>query len=554
VPGQRVSEEDDRQYAEPVDPWATAEAAAVAAGGHPLFPGSSPPFPTHAGPTHPGPTYPGSPSDESGSPGWANGGSPAQPGPPGRPGSGAGPGGSGSDGKRRGRGRRAYAIGALTLTVVLAAGAALTWHFWPGYRALDYRSLTSPQRIKPAIPVDYTWSDAEVLGDRVYFASSDTDTGAVGVVAIDAGDKAPAWTSTAAGTPAGPTTRWRSMVALPVGVALFTETDTTTGKRDMAVLDAEHGTLRWHRALGDDDDVFFAGDVAVLVDRTEHRLLGVTLTDGKVRWEQLDPKTDSGTQTSVVLSTSPDDLAGPATVAGRPLAPDFGGDPRIVQISADQTARVLDARSGKVLGTRANVAGTNDEVIAHNGRLIVRESENAQRIVSYGLDRIGAGQPHVLYSAQAQNGQLSQVTPCGDDRVCLVEEAGDAKSAEVVAVDAAKGGRLWHRVLPDVTALIPVGEAVLADTTSDTTLLDANGGKVWTSPGVAARLNGGNLLEFNQPLSGSPGNPALAGQHLGDDPVQLGPLSDVRSETCSWNTSVLACVAEKDFVLQHFTK
>jgi molecular chaperone HscA len=448
-------------------------------------------------------------------------------------------------------------IGALALTVVVAAGAVLTWHFWPGYRALGYHPLSSPQRIKPAVPVSSTWSDAEVLGDRVYFASSNSDTGTVGVVAIDDGDKTPAWSSTGAGTPYGAVTRWKAMEALPTGVALFTETDTTTSKREMIVLDADKGTLRWSRALGGDDDVYFAGDVAVLVDRVEHRLLGLALTDGKVRWEQADPKPDSGTQTNVLLSTTPDGLSGPATVAGRPLASDFDGDPRIVQISADKSARVLDSKSGKILGTRVNVAGTNDEVIAHNGRLLVRESENAQRIVSYGLDQIGAGEPQVLYTAQGQDGQISDVTPCGDDRVCLLETAGyDAKTAQVVAVDAAKGGRLWHRAEPGADALVPVGEAVLVTATSDTgydtKLIDAKGGQVWTSPGVAARLDAGNLLEFNQPLSGSTAKPSLAGQHLGDDPVPLGALNDVRSDTCSWNKSLVACVADEDFVLQHF--
>jgi hypothetical protein len=75
---------------------------------------------------------------------------------------------------------------------------------------------------------------------------------------------------------------------------------------------------------------------------------------------------------------------------------------------------------------------------------------------------------------------------------------------------------------------------------------------VWQVPGRAARLDGGNLLRFNQALSTTPDNPALHGVHVGDDAVPLGALRDVRSQTCSWNTSVIACVADETFVLQRF--
>jgi hypothetical protein len=44
----------------------------------------------------------------------------------------------------------------------------------------------------------------------------------------------------------------------------------------------------------------------------------------------------------------------------------------------------------------------------------------------------------------------------------------------------------------------------------------------------------------------------VSGQHLGDDVRPLGALSDVRTTSCSWDTAVLACVGDKDFVLQKF--
>jgi len=66
------------------------------------------------------------------------------------------------------------------------------------------------------------------------------------------------------------------------------------------------------------------------------------------------------------------------------------------------------------------------------------------------------------------------------------------------------------------------------------------------------RLDGGNTLQFSKALSASADDPALAGEHLGDAAVPLGSLADVRSSTCAWDTSHLACVADQDFVVQRF--
>jgi len=255
--------------------------------------------------------------------------------------------------------------------------------------------------------------------------------------------------------------------------------------------------------------------------------------------------------THVLVVTTPDDLGGPATVPGRAYQPDLTDDPRIVQIGADKSARVLNADTGQVLTSRQNVAEPNDEVVAHNGRLIVLQPDD-QRIVSYQLDKFG--EPRVLYTTQAQNSQMKDVTPCGDDRVCFDETIGyDRTTAAVVALDVADGAQVWRYPLANVESLVPVGEAVIATTTTpETTLIDGDGEQVWTHTGEAARLNGGNLLEFSKPLSLYPDDPGLVGRHLGDAGQPLGTLAAIRSDTCSWDTSVLACSAEKDFVLQTF--
>ena len=237
-----------------------------------------------------------------------------------------------------------------------------------------------------------------------------------------------------------------------------------------------------------------------------------------------------------------------------PFAEPFDDDQRIVQIGADDSARVIDAGSGAVVsGPRPGVARTDDEIIAHDGRLIVAESTNARRLFAYDLDKL---EPKVLYTPPTADARIEHLTPCGTDRICLVETTGyDEQTAQVVAIDAADGGVVWRRGIANVTGLVPVGEAVLATRSTSpvqVSLLDAEGRLSWTRGGEVGRLDGGNTLQFSKALSASADDPAVAGEHLGDAAVPLGSLAGVRSSTCAWDTSHLACVADEDFVVQRF--
>jgi molecular chaperone HscA len=588
---QRGAGDDDRVYVEPVDPWATGEAAAIAAGGHGLYPGSSTSF---SGSPTSSPGAPGAPGHQPGSPA-AGGGDPSgdshggdshggdshggdshggdshggdshggdshggggvggrgdgddSGGPSAGGGHGPGGGQPGPDGRRPGRKARAlfefghggprqkaYVLGAGALAILLVVGGVVVWALWPGYRALNYQPLSLVRQVPAMAAVTSSFADAEVIGKRVYFASSDSKSGQIGVVAIDADATKPAWSGREAGT----ADRWESMTALPDGVALLSASD-ATGNRRVAVLDAKTGRLRWQRVLDTNDDLYFVGDLAVLADATRHQLSGLRLDNGSTNWTLADLKTTSGTSTSIFVATTAADLDGPATVGGRPLDPDVAGDNTIVQVSSDRSARVIDARTGKVRAVAQGVADTNDEVVAHDGRLIVRQSEGIQRIVSYPLDKLG--EPKSLYTPKSDNNHLTHLTPCGD-RICFVEDAGyDTKTDVVTAVDLDKGGQVWHHPLADVAGLVPVGSNLLVTTSVTTTLLDGAGTEVWSNGGATARLDAGNLIEFAKPLSSIADDPSVAGQHLGDQPVQLGPLNDVQSDTCSWNTSVIACV------------
>jgi molecular chaperone HscA len=512
------------QYAEPVDPWATGEAAAFAASGGapPYFPSSGAPAGHTAAPLPPDPTWLAS----------------AQ-----RP----------ADAPVKAYRKKWFWLVAAAVVVVLGAGATLTVMFWPGYRALDYRPLTESKQVvlAPAVPVSFGFSDTAMIGNRVYFASA-SDEGRLGVVAADADTGKEIWKNTNAGS----ADRWDGMVALPAGVAVFTDTDSTTSTSRMAVLGAQKGDLLWQRTLGDDDGVYFSGSIAVLVDRVAHRLVGLRLADGTVAWQKANPKTDSGTATAVYAATTSEDLTGPATLGGAAFQPDVDDDQRLVQISADRSVRVIDAATGEVVKEQRQpgIADTDAPVLAHDGRLIVGESNNnAQRILAYDLDELG--EPDVLASLPT-GVRASRLTPCGRDRVCWIETTTyDTKTTKVAGVDVTDGSGGWRTAVAGTDDLVPVGDHLLtSQSTSPPTaaLLDAKGKVAWTANGVAARLDGGNVLLFSKAPSTSADDPSVSGRHLGDGEQPLGPLRGVRSATCSWNTSVIACVAEDDFRLQRF--
>lgn len=502
-------EEPSREYATPVDPWAEGEAQARAAGAQLPY-SMDPPTSPAAGAT----TVPAYLNTDPG---------------------------AGSPPYRK----KFWILGGSALAVAVALGVTVALVLRPAYPGLDFQSLTEVARIQPIAPITSGWSDAEVIGDRAYFAALD-EQGQVGVTAFDIDSKQEVWKSRAAGAAKG----WAQMIALPGAVALISDPDYTTSRARLVVLDGKTGKLRWEYALGSSDTVHFGADIVLVVDRERGTLHGLELTSGKERWQS--PSPDGSASNAVLDVTMPGDLTGPAGSLGRPFDPDLSDDDQVVQIASDRSARVIDVRTGEAGKPRADVAYTSDKMVAHHGRLFVEES-SSDRLLAYDLAKLNTAEPAILYTAP-KDAQVDALTPCGDDRICFVETTGYARDkAQVVAYDLKNNREAWRKPAAGAEALIPVGDAVLAVADDTTTLFDQSGTAVWSgTPGAAVRLNAGNVLQFSDTLSTSVSDRTLVGVHPGDDPVQLGLLRDVRSGTCAWNTSVLACVTEKDFVVTRF--
>ena len=186
---------------------------------------------------------------------------------------------------------------------------------------------------------------------------------------------------------------------------------------------------------------------------------------------------------------------------------------------------------------------------------MVDDTGSRYRLLAYDLTR--TAEPTVLHTAVDSGRRAEALVACGKHRACLLEAtSGDREANEVVL--AGEGVETQRQAAAGAKELIAVGEHLVVRRQYPqpaSTLLGATGQPVLRDrDGVAVRLDAGNVLLFADPLSSAEGNRSLAGLALGEPrPHELGEARDIRSETCSWNTSVLLCGAAEDFVLYRFT-
>ncbi|MCI4062230.1 PQQ-like beta-propeller repeat protein [Micromonospora sp. R77] len=427
------------------------------------------------------------------------------------------------------------------------AVAALFWFTRDRHPELDFHTVAEVRRIPAGAerPADMFTA---IVGDRAYLAYP-RDDNRLEVVAADAATGKELWRRQSAAT----ADRWDRIVALPGGVALFADAAGTSTTRELEVLDATSGGQRWHRPVYGDDELLVSGDAAVLVDRTGKRLVGLDPRTGAERWVRADPQDEYGnSRTSVHLVHSAEGMAGPGFADGASRDPGADDTGRLVQVSADRSVRLIDMTGGGEVRRRTNVARPDDLVVAYEDRLYVAGDDG--RLLAYDLGSLA--EPRVLYTAPDDEHRTRDLVPCGEHRACLLEVRGaDQSTAEVVAAAEGKKAERWSA--PGADHLVPVGDAVLATRTYPdpaVTLFGADGKRLLDArDGVAVRLDAGNLLVFAEALGSGEDNRSVAGVGAASGQVaELGQLKGVRGASCSWNTSVIACGAQQDFVLYRF--
>ncbi|MEH0826081.1 MULTISPECIES: Hsp70 family protein [unclassified Micromonospora] len=519
---------------------APAPAAAPAAAGHGKTATAATlprPAPTPPDPYLPGQAVPPAAGPVAGAPGVPRSAPPVSPAPGGGP---AGP----------ARGRRGLWIGlAAGLALVGVVAATALWLTRDRYPALEFRTpevVATPKAGAERATAMFT----AVLGDRAYLAHRLPDD-RLEVVGVDAGSGGELWRrQTRAGAQ-----QWAGLRALPGAVAVLADAPGDSTPRDLLVLDAGSGEERWRLSLHGDDDLHYTRDTVVWVDRTGDRLVGLRLRDGRETWRRDSPRSEYGeSRTRVVRVGTAESSGGAASFSGVPTVPWLGTADRLVQVGADRSVRLIDMGSGDVLRSRPNVADVDDLVAAYGDRLYVTEDERGYRLLGYDLASLA--EPDVLHSAPDDGRRPKSLVACGEHRACLLEVPdGETARTEVVVATEGKGSRHW--AAPEADGLVPVGEHLLVrrdSPQSAVTLFDADGRAVLPDrDGVAVRLDAGNLLIFAEPPSTVEDDRSLAGMAVGaDSPFEMGQLKDVRSGSCSWNTTVIACGREKDFVLYRF--
>jgi molecular chaperone HscA len=295
----------------------------------------------------------------------------------------------------------------------------------------------------------------------------------------------------------------------------------------------------------------------VVVEAKERRLVGLDPRTGDTRWDRPNPgKADGLTGTAVYPVQTVADVTGPASTGGRPFAPVADDDQRLVQIGADRSATVIDARDNRELAKRTNVADPSDDVVAYNGRLLVAANEDGYRLSSYDLDTMG--EPTNLYTAPDDRYQLEVLAMCGEARACLLDSiSSDAKSTSVVAIDLEKGGELWRKPAPEADLLVHFDEEVVAQATSSANrfqIFDPDGNLLLEREGAVGRVDAGNLLLFDE-IASSTDDYSVAGMHAGSkDVIEMGQLKDVKTDSCSWNATHIVCAGQADFLVARFAR
>ncbi|MEV0004140.1 Hsp70 family protein [Micromonospora sp. NPDC050980] len=454
-----------------------------------------------------------------------------------------------ADGATRGGARRGRWLAAgAGLVVVAVAAATLLWVFRDRHPALDFQTPVLVETVAVGDERPGAMFTATV-GDRAYLAWSLPDD-RLAVRAVQAATGRQIWAART-GVSAE---RWAGIRALPDGVAVLADASGSSTPRPLVVLDGDTGEQRWDTSIAGDDEIFLGADTLVRLDRAGDRLVGLRLDDGRERWTRTNPRTEYGdARTVVVPVATAEALDGAAHPDGTPRAPWSGEADRLVQVGADRSVRVLDVTTGRVLRSRGNVADLDDPVAARDDRLYVAESDRGLRLVSYDLGSLGT--PDVRYEATARDSRVKALVTCGKHRACLLEVPGaGADGTQVVVATEGEGSRRW--AAPQATRLVPLGEHLLAQRTlprDSVTVFAPDGEPVLRGrDGVAVRLDAGNLLLFDKEPSGYEDDRVLAGFAVDGKPVEMGQVKQIRSESCSWNTEMLVCGAEKEFRLYRF--
>ncbi|MDG4791401.1 PQQ-binding-like beta-propeller repeat protein [Micromonospora sp. WMMD1102] len=390
-------------------------------------------------------------------------------------------------------------------------------------------------------------------GDRAYGAYQRTDRRLDIAVLDTESAKVERWITTEAGAE-----RWNWIKALPDVLLVKADVVGSTDSGDLIAYDPANGAKLWSRQVHGADEFYFFDKYVVVLDGTADTLVGINARTGR-EWRQPSPKGEYDSDSAVYPVRTVREVGGPAGSSGDAALPNRGDEPRLVQIGADDSIRVVDVTNGRVLKSRPDAADTDDVVLAYEGQLFVAPKADGYGLARYDLTTLAA--PTSIYRAADKSRRPTALQPCGERQVCLLETAGsDAATTELLAVrtdqdDSQRAA--WRKKVPQAQELLPVGERALVRlgvTEPVSKLFATDGAEKMSRDGIAARVDGGNLLVFAKEPATYSQDVSIAGVVAeSGEPTELGQLKEVVPASCSWNTSVVVCGARSEFVVAGFT-
>jgi molecular chaperone HscA len=439
------------------------------------------------------------------------------------------------------RRRLTWIAGAAAL-LVLAVVATVAFVTLRGrVSEVEFTTLRSGLSVNIADASKVDGATTATLGDRAYYGWLIDKTLHMGAIDLK-GDK-PLWGGVKVEADAR---SWR-FYALPD--ALVAISDGSSGPGALYVFDVKNGNERFHVPFGDRDRAYFNDSFLVLHLYDTKELSGRSWTTGETKWIRPNPKVDSSDDASMAGETALADFNGPGDFSGRPVADNFADEPkRLVQLGADKKFYLVDATNGETIREWNGVYDSSMKYFASDGKFFVT-SDSPYRIQAYDLNK--QGEPQTVYTAQESRRRVDTMVPCGSGRVCVLDTLGsDEKTTEVVTIDVTKQEQLWRKPAPGADLLVPMGDQVLATSTSGTAgsfLYSADGAKQLLSDeaqkSFGARVNASSLLFFSGDINSyGNGDLSLIGVSAATGKrTALGPLNKVRGTSCSWSESAIVC-------------
>ncbi|GAA2626121.1 hypothetical protein GCM10010399_66970 [Dactylosporangium fulvum] len=445
--------------------------------------------------------------------------------------------------------RTGLLVGVAAAVVVLAVLAAGGYFFFFRDRdtVVDFKTLTNVGSLDLGDPNKIDDLVTATLGDRTYVGWMADKK--FQVVAYNLADRAKAWGPS---TIEGDNSTWQ-LYANPGGV-IVTGTGALSGGTAV-LLNASNGKQLRKELFNTQDRLYFLGDVWVQYSNQDKTTKAFGW-NGDPKWERKDNEKSS----SIVLPIHSSDGHGAGDFSGAPTDRDLKARKNLLSIDGDDKIRLIDAANGnKVIRTWNDIGDSSSTYFAQDGKLFVWGSSTKFKVQVYDLTK--ESEPTQIYSAVDDKRKIVDLTPCGQDRICILDSAEyDGSDTVARAISVTDRKELWHADAKGTKLLVQVGKQLLATTTSGTpasVLFDENGKQVLRNEDtklLGVRVTNGSLLLFDKAPSTIAANLALVGVTAATgEPIALGTLQNTIGSSCSWNATYIACVSSGKLQVWQYT-